>query len=105
MNAPPHMGDWPSLDPKRAAKLRKRLRALSRIEQEEADWDLTHLRPAPIAYEPGDILAVSTHCRWYAPRTWLAWRIQHATDSPWNHVAIVARDPATPSANWPLSRP
>lgn len=36
----------------------------------------------------GDILAVSRHCRWWNPATWIPWRIQATTQSPWNHVAL-----------------
>ena len=59
------------------------------------DWDLTHLHPQTVTPRAGDLLAVSTDCHWYAPRTWLAWRIQRTTKSPWNHVAIVAQEAST----------
>ena len=59
------------------------------------DWDLTHLHPQTVTPRAGDLLAVSTDCSLWRPRTWFAWRIQATTRSPWNHVAILAPDAAT----------
>ena len=46
----------------------------------------------PGLLQSGDIIAFSRRCRWYDPRTWLAWRIKADTGSRWNHVGIVHRE-------------
>jgi hypothetical protein len=44
------------------------------------------------AFQEGDVLGFSRKCRWWNPAHWISKRIQTTTDSPYNHVALLAWD-------------
>lgn len=50
---------------------------------------MTKTSSTPSAFSDGDVIAFSRACHWWKPTTWLSWRIQATTRSPWNHVGLL----------------
>ena len=50
---------------------------------------MTKLSTMHGAFHDGDVIGFSRECRWWRPSTWLSWRIQRDTGSPWNHVGLL----------------